>query len=182
MAGELTESKRSRSKLTIVIVLASSITIFLCFLSIFISLASDRIRIESISMQPSLYPGDYVLINKIAYNLNRTPRRGEVIVFKYPPKPDAIPYIKRVIGIPGDRIQITNGKIYINGELMEEPYIKVATNHGGDWTVPSDQYFVMGDNRNNSSDSRAWGYVPSENIIGRAELIYMPPQHWSILH
>ncbi len=147
-----------------------------------IDFVSERIRVESISMQPTLYPGDYVIVNQIAYKLDPIPHRGDVIVFKYPPDPEAIPYIKRVIGLPGDQIHITSGKVFINGELMFEPYLKVTTNRGGDWTVPEGQLFVMGDNRNNSSDSRTWGFVPLSNIIGRAELIYLPPQHWAFLH
>ena len=147
-----------------------------------INAVSERIRVESISMQPTLFPGDYVIVNKLAYHFNNTPQRGDVIVFKYPPNPDAIPYIKRVIGLPGDQVHIADGKVYINGMLMLEPWLKVTTNRGGDWTIPSGQLFVMGDNRNNSSDSRSWGFVPFENIIGRAEVIYLPPQHWALLH
>jgi signal peptidase I len=147
-----------------------------------INAVSERIRVESISMQPTLYPGDYVIVNKLAYRFNHRPDRGDVIVFRYPPDPEAIPYIKRIIGLPGDQIHIADGKVYVNGQLVVEPYLVVSTNRGGDWTVPDGQLFVMGDNRNNSSDSRSWGFVPLENIIGRAELIYLPPQHWSFLH
>jgi signal peptidase I len=161
-------------------VLETVILALILFLAI--NTVSQRIRVESISMQPTLYPGDYVIVNKLAYRLNNTPKRGDVIVFKYPPNPEQIPYIKRIIGLPGDQIHIADGKITINGERMLEPYLKVITNRGGDWTVPADQLFVMGDNRNNSSDSRSWGFVPFANIIGRAELVYLPPQHWSFLH
>jgi signal peptidase I len=147
-----------------------------------INAISERIRVESISMQPTLYPGDYVIVNKMAYRLKGNPDRGDVIVFRYPPNPEAIPYIKRVIGLPGDQIHIADGKVYVNGQAVVEPYLVVTTNRGGDWTVPAGQIFVMGDNRNNSSDSRSWGFVPLENIIGRAEVIYLPPQHWGFLH
>ena len=147
-----------------------------------INAISERIRVESISMQPTLFPGDYVIVNKLAYRFTGAPQRGDVIVFKYPPNPDAIPYIKRVIGLPGDQVYISEGKVYINGLLMLEPWLKVTTNRGGEWAVPDGQLFVMGDNRNNSSDSRSWGFVPYKNIIGRAEVIYLPPQHWSFLH
>ena len=147
-----------------------------------INLVSERIRVESISMQPTLYPGDYVIVNKLAYRFSGSPERGDVIVFRYPPNPEAIPYIKRVVGLPGDQIHIADGKVSINGQLTIEPYLTVATTRGGDWTVPDGQLFVMGDNRNNSSDSRTWGFVPFDNIIGRAELIYLPPQHWALLH
>ncbi len=166
-----------RTFLDVIETILLSLALFLA-----INVVTERIRVESISMQPTLFPGDYVIVNKIAYKFNHMPQRGDVIVFKYPPDPTQIPYIKRVIGLPGDKIHIASGKVYINGELMLEPYLKLITNRGGDWTVPADKLFVMGDNRNNSSDSRSWGFVPLENIIGRAELIYLPPQHWAFLH
>ena len=132
-------------------------------------------------MVPTLRTNDYVVVNKLAYKLGE-PKRGDVIVFKYPPDPTQIPYIKRVIGLPGDQIHIAGGRVSINGVLLNEPYLKVSTNGGGDWTVPEDSLFVMGDNRNGSSDSRAWGMVPLDNVIGKAEVIYWPPQHWAQLH
>ena len=145
-----------------------------------INTISARIRVESISMQPTLYAGDYVIVNKIAYKFS-APKRGDVIVFRFPPDPNREPYIKRIIGLPGDHIHIEAGKVYINGTLLIEPYLRVKTERGGDWDVPEDSLFVMGDNRNNSSDSRAWGMVPEENIIGRAILIYWPPDQWGVL-
>ena len=140
-----------------------------------------RIKVESISMKPTLNPYDYVVINRLAYKLG-SPKRGDIIVFKYPPDPTQIPYIKRVIGLPGDKIHISGGRVYINDNILTEPYIKVATHPDGDWTVPEDSLFVMGDNRQNSSDSRAWGMVPFANILGKAEVIYWPPNHWAQLH
>ena len=145
-----------------------------------INAVSSRIRVESISMQPTLYAGNFVLVNKMAYRIGK-PSRGDIIVFRYPPDPTQVPYIKRVIGLPGDQVHITDGKVYINGELMAEPYLVTTTNRGGDWTVPDNSLFVMGDNRNNSSDSRSWGYVPLANVIGKAEVVYWPPQKWGLL-
>lgn len=150
-------------------------------LYLIIQTLTARIRVDSISMVPTLYAKDYVVVNKMAYKLGQ-PQRGDVVVFKYPPDPTQIPYIKRVIGLPGDQVHIADGKVYINGVELKEPYLKVATNHGGDWYVPGGNLFVMGDNRNDSSDSRAWGMVPLGNVIGKAEVIYWPPQHWSQLH
>lgn len=147
-----------------------------------INAVTERIRVESISMQPNLAPGNFVIVNKLAYRFNSTPELGEVVVFRYPLNPDQIPYIKRVIGVPGDHVRVSDGQVFINGELLTEPYISVSTHRGGDWDVPEGSIFVMGDNRNNSSDSRAWGFVPLENIIGRAEVIYWPPEDWSLLH
>lgn len=146
-----------------------------------INTVSARIRVESISMQPNLYAGDFVIVNKLAYKLGE-PQRGDIIVFRYPPDPTQTPYIKRVIGLPGDQIHIADGQVYVNGRLLVEPYLQVTTSRGGDWTVPVNSLFVMGDNRNNSSDSRAWGMVPMENVIGKALVIYWPPQDWRILH
>jgi len=146
-----------------------------------INAVSARIRVESISMQPNLYAGDFVIVNKLAYKLG-TPARGDIIVFRYPPDPTQVPYIKRVIGLPGDNVHIADGKVYVNNEVIPEPYLSVVTNRGGDWTVPANSLFVMGDNRNNSSDSRSWGMVPMENVIGKALLIYWPPQDWALLH
>jgi signal peptidase I len=150
-------------------------------LYIIIQSLTARIKVESTSMVPTLRTNDYVVVNKLAYKLGG-PTRGDVIVFKYPPDPTQIPYIKRVIGLPGDQIHIAGGRVSINGVLLNEPYLKVSTNGGGDWTVPEDSLFVMGDNRNGSSDSRAWGMVPLDNVIGKAEVIYWPPQHWAQLH
>ncbi len=176
----LPEEQKPGWRRTILDTLETIILSLVLFLAI--NAISERIRVESISMQPTLFPGDYVIVNKLAYRLKGNPDRGDVIVFRYPPNPEAIPYIKRVIGLPGDQIHIADGKVYVNGQAVVEPYLVVTTNRGGDWTVPAGQLFVMGDNRNNSSDSRSWGFVPLENIIGRAELIYLPPQHWAFLH
>jgi signal peptidase I len=150
-------------------------------LYIIIQTLTARIKVESTSMVPTLRTNDYVVVNKLAYKLGG-PKRGDIIVFKYPPDPTQIPYIKRVIGLPGDQIHIAEGKVYINEVQLTEPYLRVSTNQGGDWTVPEDSLFVMGDNRNGSSDSRAWGMVPLGNVIGKAEVVYWPPQHWAQLH
>jgi len=149
-----------------------------------INTLSERIRVESISMQPNLYEGDFVLVNRLAYEgwLGRPARRGEVVVIENPFDPDEVPYIKRVIGLPGDVIHIANGQVMINGNVLNEPYVSVSTQRGGDWTVPEGALFVMGDNRNNSSDSRAWGFVTMARVIGRAEMVYWPFEHWQILH
>jgi signal peptidase I len=148
------------------------------FLSI--NLVSTRIRVESISMQPTLYEGNFVIVNKLAYRLG-DPGRGDIIVFYYPPDPDQEPYIKRVIGLPGDHLRIEDGQVYVNGSRLVEPYLAAATNQGGEWTVPPDSLFVMGDNRNSSSDSRSWGMVPLVNVIGKALVVYWPPEKWGLL-
>lgn len=146
-----------------------------------INAVSARIRVESISMQPTLYAGDFVIVNKMAYKVG-SPGRGDVIVFHYPPDPEREPYIKRVIGLPGDEVQVGGGAVVVNGSPLREPYIKAAPNYEGTWHVPEGFLFVLGDNRNNSSDSHSWGMVPLENVIGKAEVVYWPPSEWQLLN
>lgn len=149
-------------------------------LFVIINIVSSRIKVESISMQPTLYAGNFVLVNKVAYKIGE-PERGDIIVFRYPPAPNETPYIKRVIGLPGDVISIDGGNVYVNGYQLIEPYLMANTSRGGEWTVPAGNLFVMGDNRNNSSDSRMWGFVPLGNVIGKAEVVYWPPEKWTML-
>lgn len=150
------------------------------FLFLSINTISARIRVESVSMQPTLFAGNFVVVNKLSYQFGG-PSRGDIIVFKYPPNPELDPYIKRVIGLPGEHVMVEGGKVFINGVRISEPYLETQTQQGGEWTVPQDALFVMGDNRNNSSDSRAWGVVPVENVIGKAFMVYWPPQKWEVL-
>ncbi len=178
-------SPRSEDSESWLRVLADTLETILLAVVLFvvINALSERIRVESISMQPNLYEGDFVLVNKLAYEgwLGRSPRRGEIIVIKNPIDPDEVPYIKRIIGLPGDMIHIANGQVTINGAVVDEPYLSVVTQRGGDWNVPEGALFVMGDNRNNSSDSRNWGFVSMEQVIGRAEMVYWPPENWQVL-
>jgi signal peptidase I len=150
------------------------------FLFLSINTITARIRVESVSMQPTLFAGNFVVVNKLSYQFGK-PSRGDIIVFRYPPNPELDPYIKRVIGLPGEHILVEDGKVLINGVRISEPYLETQTQQGGEWTVPQESLFVMGDNRNNSSDSRAWGVVPIENIIGKASMVYWPPEKWEVL-
>ncbi len=129
--------------------------------------------IPSASMEPTLQVGDRILVNKFIYRF-RSPQRGEVIVFKYPVKPE-YKFIKRVVGLPGERVEIIDGVVYIDGKSLKEEYIidKGYTDFS-ETVVPKGHYFVLGDNRNNSEDSRFWGFLPQENIVGKAFLIFWP--------
>jgi len=138
-----------------------------------------RVRVENISMKPTLQPGELLLVNKLAYKLGQ-PRHGDVIVFHYPGNPSE-DYIKRLIGLPGDNIQIQGGLVYINGQAMDEPYISTPPNYQGSWEVPEDSYFVLGDNRNQSSDSHSWGFVPIGNVVGKALIVYWPLEQIKVL-
>ena len=145
-------------------------------LFLIINTITARIRVDGFSMIPSLKNGEFVIVNKLAYKLS-SPHLGDVIVFHYPRDPRQ-EYIKRVIGVPGDRIQITNGQVLVNGVRIKEPYIAAAPKYNSEWVVPEDSLFVLGDNRNNSSDSHNWGPVPLENVVGKALFVYWPPEEW----
>jgi signal peptidase I len=155
---------------------ALSVVLFLA-----INAISARIRVESISMQPTLYEGDFVIVNKLAYKFGE-PGRGDVIVFHYPPNPNIEPYIKRIIGLPGDTVRVEGEQVFVNDVPLQEPYIKAPPQYSGEWKVPEDSLFVLGDNRNNSSDSHSWGMVPLDNVIGKAEVVYWPPSEWQLLN
>lgn len=183
------------------------------------SFIAEPFRIPSGSMMPTLLHGDFILVNKFTYGIrlpvlhnkvwaNNLPERGDVTVFRYPKNP-SLDYIKRVIGLPGDRLEYRDKTIYVNGEAIKQVDLGTYIGKGRDsrmsgankrredlnpiehdilvsdnripiddaWTVPDGHYFVMGDNRDNSNDSRVWGMVPEENLVGRAFMIWM---NWDI--
>lgn len=138
-------------------------------------------QVSGSSMYDNFLDGEYVLTDKISYRFH-LPTRGDVVVFKAPKNED-YDYIKRVIGLPGDRVRIESGKVFVNDQLFDESgylasdiYTRAGyyAKEGLSVMVPPDNYFVMGDNRNNSSDSRDWGPVPMINIVGRAWIRYWP--------
>jgi len=144
-----------------------------------INALSARVRVENVSMRPTLQPGEFLLINRVAYKLGQ-PSIGDIIVFHAPGVSD-LDYIKRVIALPGDTVRISDGIVYVNEQPLYEPYISDQPNYTGEWVIPSDEYFVLGDNRNNSSDSHLWGFVPKDDIVGRALLIYWPLDEMTLL-
>lgn len=137
--------------------------------------------IPSESMVPTIEVNDKVIVTNFSYWFAE-PERGDVIVFRFPhdPKKD---YIKRCIGLPGETIQFQNSQLYVNGELVEEPYLPedLEFEDYGPVQVPEGQYFMCGDNRNHSSDSRVWGFVEKKLIIGKAQVIYWPFDRWTTL-
>ena len=165
----------------------------------------QNFRVDGQSMEPTLQSGQYLIVNKAIYwrlegllaerlfpNQNSAPpghaylfhppQRGDIIVFRYPKEPTR-DFIKRVIAIPGDTVEVKQGQVYLNGAPLSEGYIADPPNYPVPaQVVPSGQYFVLGDNRNHSSDSHVWGLVPEENIIGKAWLSYWPVEHWGVLN
>lgn len=145
-----------------------------------VNTATGRYRVQGHSMLPTLHEGEYLIINKLSYYLDE-PRRGDIIVLHFP-RDRSREYIKRVIGLPGDHIQIDDDAVLVNGAPLNEPYINgAAAYRTGAWTVPEGHYFVMGDNRNNSSDSRSWSFLPREDIVGKAWLIYWQIEDWGLV-
>lgn len=217
---QLVAGRRSTDEPHKLVEYAVSFFPILMLVLVFRSFVFEPFKIPSGSMIPTLWIGDFILVNKYAYGLRLPvlntrildlgdPQRGDIIVFRFPDD-ERINYIKRVIGLPGDTITYRNKVLFINGEpVVQKPdglwigeglnrnppgtrpqkrrelldgnshYIVVyperVENHVRTWTVPEDHYFVLGDNRDQSLDSRAWGFVPEENLVGKAVRIWM---HW----
>lgn len=137
-------------------------------------------KVSGLSMFPNFHNGDYIITDKVTYKFSG-PMRGDIVVFKNPNDPSQ-DFIKRVIGLPGERVKVQNGHLYLSGQLLQEPYLKpsVITNPGAflrdgiEIIVPENNYIVIGDNRPGSSDSREWGYLPFDKIIGKVLIRYWP--------
>jgi signal peptidase I len=173
----------------------------------------QNFKIEGSSMEPSLQSGQYILVNKLIYfhfDINaplrllpgmddieqriiypfRPPQRGDIIVFEYP-RDVSKDYIKRVIGLPGDTVEMRKGEVYVNGSLLDETYLEGMQKQtfcnspqrcaAGPVVVPPGSVFVMGDHRTNSSDSREWDALSLERVIGQAWLLYFPLQDWGVV-
>jgi signal peptidase I len=157
--------------------------IFAAVLSlVIITFIVQAFYIPSGSMEPTLMVNDRILVAKFLYRIEPV-QRGDVIVFRYPLNPQR-DFVKRVIGLPGDHVQLKEGVVYVDGRRVSEKgyTIKPDFANYGPVTVPLHEYFVLGDNRNNSEDSRFFGYVPRANVIGKALFIYWPPQRIGFVH
>jgi signal peptidase I len=173
---------------------AESIIIAIILALVIRTFVVQAFKIPSGSMEDTLLIGDHILVNKLAYGLQipvhdtkihffgllGPPQRGDIIVFPFPRDPSR-DFIKRVIGLPGDRVEVRNHHAYVNGEALKEPYVRLDEraalhpsrySHWGPEVVPPGKLFVMGDNRDNSADSRDWGFLDSELVKGRAFIIY----------
>ncbi|WP_406678299.1 signal peptidase I [Moorella sp. ACPs] len=138
--------------------------------------------IPSPSMEPTLYPGDRIIVNRLAYRLGE-PQRGDIVVFRYPLDPSR-DYVKRVVAVGGDTVEARDNVLYINGQPQPPAsYLPpgVVYSDFGPIKVPPNNYFMMGDNRNNSADSRVWGTLDRKLIIGKAVLVYWPLNHIGLI-
>ena len=139
-------------------------------------------------MEPNFPNSEYLLTDKVTYRFGE-PKRGDVIVFKAPTG-EGEEFIKRIIGLPGDRIAVRNGKVLLNDKELKEEYIpEISPTYGGNFlaenesfTIPEGNFFVLGDNRPHSSDSRSWGTITKDKITGRAWLVYWPPKNAGLVH
>jgi signal peptidase I len=153
-----------------------------CLLTAIIFLAVNfligRFQIQQVSMQPTLFEGERVIVDKISYSLH-PPERGDIIVFS---GHGTLDLIKRIIGLPGETIEVHDNQVFINGQALTEPYLTQPTSGNlPAQQIAPDRYFVMGDNRSNSQDSRSFGPIQISNIVGRAWIIYWPPVNWSVM-
>jgi signal peptidase I len=160
------------------------LVVLICAIYALVNLATVRFIVQGPSMQPTFYTGQFLIVSRVNYLLGN-PQRGDIVVFHYPGNPDE-DYIKRVIGLPGDLVEIREQHVYVNGVQLNEPYINEDCTQdmcsSNTWELGPDEYFVMGDNRNHSSDSRRFGPVNRRYIVGEVLIRYWPPSDWGIVH
>ena len=174
MNPELDFEKRYRLVREVIEMVILTVLMFLI-----VQLAVQNYFVDGTSMEPNLHNQERILVDKWTY-LFHAPARGDIIVFIAPPDPTS-DYVKRIIAIPGDTLTIDNTTVIVDGVTLHEPYVDPKLqgnpffqNQIHNLVIPSDKYFVLGDNRDGSSDSRDWGFVPRQNILGRAALVYWP--------
>jgi signal peptidase I len=175
-AEQSDELKQPREVLLREIVETLLLTLFIFWI---VNTATGRFRIEGYSMLPTLEEGEYVIIDKLSYYLD-DPDRGDIIVLHFP-NDRSRDFIKRVVGVPGDHVEVADGTVTVNGVALDEPYINAEPSYSGTWDVPEDNFFVLGDNRNNSSDSHNWSFLPRDDIVGKAWIIYWGPDNWGLV-
>ena len=156
----------------------------LMIMALVLVFVAQPVKVEGTSMLPRLHDGERIFVNKLIYYGLPEIDRGDIVVFWFPDDPSKS-YIKRVIGLPGETVQMRAGRIYVNGRELQEPYLDPTLNVADDDRPPTyvkpHYYFVMGDNRDNSSDSRSWGLVPEKYIYGKALFRYWPLSKVSII-
>jgi signal peptidase I len=173
-AEEPKKSSITRTLVEIVVIVAAAFAIALLVQAFIVK----PFTIHQISMRPTLEEGDRILLNRLSYHF-REPARGDIIVFHSPiTKGDDL--VKRIVAVAGDRVSVSGGKLYVNGVEQDEPYLLEQGFEGGlpETLIPAGDVFVMGDNRNNSGDSRLFGPIPKDVIIGCAFCVYWPIGHW----
>ncbi len=153
--------------IVVVVIILTLVHFFLATISI----------VDGISMEPNFSNGEYIIVDRWQYNFG-TPERGDAVVLKFPGDPEHKKYIKRIIGLPGERVEVKDGQVFINGAKLNESYIPTNVQTLAELkintTLPADEYFIMGDNRMNSNDSRVWGTAGRRFLIGKAWFEFWP--------
>jgi len=158
-----------------------SVAVLFCFF--LITFVAQAFRVQGTSMLPLLEDGERIIVNKFVYRFHPI-ERGDVVVFWYPRDP-SVSFIKRVVGLPGDTVEVREGDVYVNGHLMQEDYILPRFRDDESYAameVKKGYYYVMGDHRNSSNDSRSWGEVPERYIYGRAVFRFWPLAKMGVIH
>lgn len=175
---------KSRAYLPIVLALGRDLMISVVLAFVIILFLYPPVKVEGTSMMPVLEDQERIFINKFVYQFNISSiEHGDVVVFYYP-HDQSKSYIKRVIGIPGDMVEVREGRVLVNGMQTDEPYVPAEYRDQMSYSpvkVAEEQYYVMGDHRSSSNDSRSWGLVPRENIYGKAVFVYWPLQKLGVL-
>lgn len=158
--------------------ISSLVAVFSCGMLMF---GTRGFLVYGSCMEPGLHTGERVLASKFSYVMS-APHRGDVVIFRYPCDPSKN-YVKRVIGVPGDVVEIRGGELFVNGDVVKEPY-KLNEAHGdyGPERVKEGNLFVLGDNRDQSNDSRFWGELPMANVQAKAVFLYWPPSRWGFIN
>jgi len=153
-------------------------------LAIFVPLKAtvQGYEVQYSCMLPNIQDGDWIIVDKLIYRLS-DPKRGDTMVFQPPDSLNSeYPFIKRVVGLPGESVEVKDGSVYINGLPLEEPYVREEPRYTtAETVIPDGEYYVLGDNRNSANDSHNGWTVPRENVIGKAKLTYWPPSRWNII-
>ena len=177
---EIPETKDQRANIKGILREIVETAVLTLVIFLLVRLAFQNFRIEGHSMETNLHHGQFLIVNKLVYYLD-PPQRGDVVVFHSPENPRK-DFIKRVMGLPGEEVEIREGQVLVNGVRLEESYITRSGNRSwGPEVVGQFEYFVLGDNRSNSSDSRNWGMLDGEAVIGKAWICYWPPQDWGLV-
>ncbi len=168
------QQRKERKKKPLYREILESIVIAVILALIIRTFAFEPFYIPSGSMEPTLQINDEILVNKFGHHIWEF-QRGDILVFKYPENPE-IDYVKRLIGLPGEKVELKDSKLYINDQEVAEDYLPEGLKFDdyGPVEVPEGHYLMLGDNRNNSEDSRYWGCLPEDNVIGKAMFIFWP--------
>ena len=141
----------------------------------------QHVLVEGPSMEPNFYNGQRVWVNTLAYRLGQ-PQRGDVVVFHFKFRQDQEPFIKRIVGLPGEEVEVREGVVYVNGQRLDEPWATRPAQYTKEkLKLGPDEFYVLGDNRVNSSDSHVWGAQPADLIIGKVWITIWPPQDWPLV-